>query len=113
MDALTLPPNAYLIAGEKVQPLDKPIITIGRSLENQLVIDHPSVSRNHAQLRALNGHFVLFDLSSSAGTFINGQRISQAALYPGDVISIAEIALIYGQDNPPPRLDLNETIKVF
>ena len=37
---------------------------------------------------------------------MNGQRTSQTVLYPGDVISLAGVALIFGQDNPPPRLDL-------
>jgi pSer/pThr/pTyr-binding forkhead associated (FHA) protein len=80
-------------------------------LENQLVIDDPRVSRNHAQLRAIKGRFVLFDLNSTGGTFVNGQRTSQTVLYPGDVISLAGVALIFGQDNPPPRLDLNDTTR--
>jgi pSer/pThr/pTyr-binding forkhead associated (FHA) protein len=52
---------------------------------------------------------VLFDLNSTGGTFVNGQRTSQTVLYPGDVISLAGVALIFGQDNPPPRPDLMET----
>jgi pSer/pThr/pTyr-binding forkhead associated (FHA) protein len=78
-------------------------------LENQLVIDDPRVSRNHAQLRAIKGRFALFDLNSTGGTFVNGQRTSQTVLYPGDVISLAGVALIFGQDNPPPRPDMGTT----
>jgi pSer/pThr/pTyr-binding forkhead associated (FHA) protein len=51
----------------------------------------------------------LFDLNSTGGTFVNGQRTSQTVLYPGDVISLAGVALIFGQDNPPPRPDLANT----
>jgi hypothetical protein len=40
---------------------------------------------------------------------VNGQRANQTVLYPGDVISLAGVALIFGQDNPPPRPDLIET----
>ena len=58
-------------------------------------------------MRAIKGRFVLFDLNSTGGTFVNGQRTSQTVLYPGDVISLAGVALIFGQDNPPPRLDTN------
>ena len=105
-----IPENAFLIIeGVKVHPLTEPVVNIGRRLENQLVIDDPRVSRNHAQLRAIKGRFVLFDLNSTGGTFVNGQRTSQTVLYPGDVISLAGVALIFGQDNPPPRPDLANT----
>jgi hypothetical protein len=105
-----VPENAFLIIeGVKVHPLHEAVVNIGRRLENQLVIDDPRVSRNHAQLRAIKGRFVLFDLNSTGGTFVNGQRTSQTVLYPGDVISLAGVALIFGQDNPPPRPDLAAT----
>lgn len=108
--AENIPENAFLIIeGVKVHPLNETVVNIGRRLENNLVIDDPRVSRNHAQLRAIKGRFVLFDLNSTGGTFVNGQRTSQTVLYPGDVISLAGVALIFGQDNPPPRPDLAET----
>jgi pSer/pThr/pTyr-binding forkhead associated (FHA) protein len=109
-EAGNIPENAFLIIeGVKVHPLTEPVVNIGRRLENQLVIDDPRVSRNHAQLRAIKGRFVLFDLNSTGGTFVNGQRTSQTVLYPGDVISLAGVALIFGQDNPPSRPDLSHT----
>lgn len=105
-----IPENAFLIVeGVKVHPLNEAVVNIGRRLENQLVIDDPRVSRNHAQLRAIKGRFVLFDLNSTGGTYVNGQRTSQTVLYPGDVISLAGVALIFGQDAPPPRTDLANT----
>ncbi len=105
-----IPENAFLIIeGVKVFPLTVSVINIGRRMDNQLVIDDPRISRNHAQLRAINGRFVLFDLNSTGGTFVNGQRTSQSVLYPGDVISLAGVALIFGQDNPPQRPDLVDT----
>jgi hypothetical protein len=109
-EADNIPENAFLIVeGVKVYALNESVVNIGRRLENQLVIDDPRVSRNHAQLRAIKGRFVLFDLNSTGGTFVNGQRTSQTVLYPGDVISLAGVALIFGQDNPPPRPDLAST----
>jgi len=104
------PQNAFLIVdGVKVFPLRQNVINIGRRLDNQLVIDDPRISRSHAQLRAIKGRFVIFDLNSTGGTFVNGQRTSQSVMYPGDVISLAGVPLVYGQDNPPPRPDLAET----
>lgn len=106
----SIPKNAFLILhGRKVIPLNSLVINIGRRLENQLAIDDPRVSRTHAQLRSIKGRFVIFDLNSTGGTFVNGQRTSQSILYPGDVISLAGVSLVYGQDNPPPRPDLKDT----
>ncbi len=106
----SMPENAFLILdGRKVFPLKVNVVNIGRRLENQLVIDDPRISRNHTQLRAIKGRFVVFDLNSTGGTFVNGQRVSQTILYPGDVISLAGVTLVYGQDNPPPRPDLRVT----
>lgn len=105
-----LPQNAFLIVdGVKVFPLLESVINIGRRLDNKLVIDDPRISRNHAQLRAIKGRYVIFDLNSTGGTFVNGQRTSQSVLYPGDVISLAGVPLVFGQDNPPPRPDLADT----
>jgi FHA domain/Protein of unknown function (DUF3662) len=102
-----IPENAYLIIeGIKLFALSAPVINIGRRLDNTLVIDDPRVSRNHAQLRAIKGRYVIFDLNSTGGTFVNGRRASQGVLYPGDVISLAGVMLIFGQNNPPLRSDM-------
>ena len=103
-----IPENAFLIIeGLRVHPLREPIVNIGRRLENHVVIDDPRISRQHAQLRALKGHFVLFDLNSTGGTFVNGQRANQTVLYPDDVISLAGVILVFGQDIQ--HIDLVET----
>lgn len=98
-----IPQNAFLIiSGVKVFPLAETVVNIGRRMDNHLVLDDPRISRYHAQVRALNGRFVLFDLNSTGGTYVNGQRITQTVLYAGDVISLAGLPVIFGQDNPPP-----------
>ena len=108
--ASRIPEDAFIIVdGIKVIPLNQPLIRIGRRVENNLVLDDPRVSRSHAELRAINGRYVLFDLNSTGGTFVNGVRITQTVVYPGDVISLAGVNLVYGQKNPPPRPDLKET----
>jgi hypothetical protein len=91
--------KAFLIVnGVQVFALDQPVINIGRRPDNQLVILDQRVSRLHAQLRYVQGHFVIFDLDSSGGTWVNGQRIRQHALLPGDVISLAGVPLVFGQE---------------
>ena len=108
----TIPPNAFFIVeGIKFYPLVKAVISIGRRLENDLVIDDRRVSRNHAQLRAVEGHYVLLDLNSTGGTFVNGSRVSETVIYPNDTISLGGVKLIFQQDNPPPRIDLIDTIR--
>ena len=110
IDSDALPESAFLIIeGVKVFQLNQAVVNIGRRLDNTLVVDDPRVSRNHAQLRAIKGRFVLFDLNSTGGTYVNGQRAKQTVLYPGDVISLAGVSLIFGQDNPVSRPDLSAT----
>jgi hypothetical protein len=97
-----LPQNAFLILeGSKTFPLRQPVINLGRRPDNHLIIDDPRVSRNHAQLRCDHGRFILFDLNSTGGTYVNGRRINQTLLQPGDVISLAGVTIIYGEDVPP------------
>jgi hypothetical protein len=95
-----IPENAFFIVnGMQIYPLTQSVINIGRRSDNQIAIEDPRVSRVHAQLRAIKGRFVVFDLDSTGGTYVNSQRINQAPLYPGDVISLAGYPLVYGQDS--------------
>jgi hypothetical protein len=96
------PNQAFLIINGVTIPLRLPVINIGRRQDNQVVIDDPRVSRTHTQLRAIRGHYVLFDLNSTGGTLVNGIRVSQQVLKPGDVISLAGVPLIYGEENNSP-----------
>ena len=108
----SIPPNAFFVTeDEKIYPLVKAVINIGRMLDNHLVVDDPRVSRSHAQLRSIQGHFVLFDLNSTRGTFVNGRRITEAVLYPNDAISLGGVVLTFNQDDPPPRPDLIDTVR--
>lgn len=96
---IPVPPNIFLIMeGVKAFPLDKARITIGRSLDNIIVVDDPRVSRFHAEIRVVRGNFMLFDLNSSGGTYLNGRRTSQGVLYPGDMISLAGVNFVFTQD---------------
>lgn len=58
-----------------VFPIRKQIITIGRDLGNDLVLDHPQVSRFHAELESLSGVTVIRDRQSMNGTFVNGLHV--------------------------------------
>jgi hypothetical protein len=97
-----VPANVFLIVNKTdVFPLTMPVVNIGRSPNNHLVIEDPRVSRNHAQLRLSQGQFVISDLDSTGGTFVNRRRIRQQVLKPGDVISLAGVPLVFGQEGGP------------
>jgi len=93
------PENAFLILdNSNTVPLRQTVINIGRRLNNHIILEDPRVSRNHAQLRAIRGKYVLFDLNATGGTFVNGERVTQHTLKPGDVISLAGVPLVYGEE---------------
>lgn len=93
-----------IIGGTKVHTLQQVVTNVGRRLDNHVIVDDPRVSRYHAQIRYSRGRFIIFDLNSTGGTYVNGQRTTQSVLYPGDVISLAGLPIIFGQDNPPPSM---------
>jgi hypothetical protein len=98
------PAKAYLIInGDRHIPLNRPVITIGRKLDNTIIVDDPRCSRHHAQLRQRYGRWVLYDLGSASGTLVNNETVEEYLLQPGDVIALAGTTLIYAEeesDNP-------------
>lgn len=95
-------PHAFLIiGGSKVFPIIDPIISIGRAFENDLMLEYPQISRQHAELRYNQGHFEIIDLDSTGGTFVNGRKIKKESLNKGDVITLVNLHLVFGQDDLP------------
>jgi len=78
-------------------PLEGDQLTIGRDATNGVAINDAEVSRKHARLMFQGGKYVLEDLGSTNGTFVNGQRLAgPIVLKPGDVVSLGEqIVLMY------------------
>ena len=62
----------------------EPLTFIGRTPENQIRIYKPAVSRRHAQITETDAGWLLRDLSSENGTYVNGQRITERLLAEGD-----------------------------
>ena len=91
-----------ILEGRRHIQLVKPVVTLGRALDNDVVIDDPRVSRHHAQLRVRRGRYVLYDTGSSGGTFVNNQPVSEVVLNAGDVFSLAGVQIIFGEDAPTP-----------
>lgn len=90
--------EAYLVIdGRKTVSLNKPVITLGRHNENDIIIGSATVSRKHAQLRWRFGRFILYDLSGRGQTAVNGHQIDEWPLVSGDIVNISNHALIYGE----------------
>jgi len=93
---------------------DKNIITIGRNLENDLHIDNLSVSKNHARIVRENEAFVIEDLKSTNGTYVNEKMVSQQALKHKDVITIGkhclEVLLEKPETGKTPQPNTNDTM---
>jgi hypothetical protein len=70
------------------------ILTIGRGADNHLVIRGPSISSRHCSIRKLPDEtYLIEDHDSSNGTFLNGRRIKQTILKPGDELTLATYPL--------------------
>jgi hypothetical protein len=97
----SIPLNAYLIVtGEQLIPLTQSVTNLGRRDDNDIVISDRKVSRRHAQIRLSDDRYTIFDLQSSGGTFVNGRRVHQSPLRPGDVISLAGALIVFGMEMP-------------
>ena len=103
-ESAAIPPGRpfLIVQGQRHVNLVHPVVSVGRSLDNSIILDDQRVSRRHAQLRRRYGRYVLYDLASSGGTKINGYPIEECVLHSGDVISFAGVQVIYGEDPPTP-----------
>jgi len=80
------------IAGETVI-IRRPVVTIGRALNNDVIIDSAEVSRHHARIELRDGQFHILDLGSTNGTTVNGHTANTTRLNHGDSISFGTISL--------------------
>jgi len=87
--------------------------TIGRSDDNSISIKYNKMSRNHARVSFENGKWILEDLNSANGIYINEQRITRAAMGQGDIVVIGQVPFRFEIENtgpgmapePPPPAD--------
>ncbi len=95
----------------RVLPLDDDRLTIGRSHGNTLVLDGGQISRHHAEIVKEGDRFILRDLGSRAGIFVNDETVAEHALGHGDQIRIgrhANLRFLVG-DAPVSSSDATST----
>jgi pSer/pThr/pTyr-binding forkhead associated (FHA) protein len=74
----------------------KPILTIGRDSTSDLIIDHPLASRRHARLERDETGYLIRDLESTNGTFVNGERVDGSrTLHNLDSIVVADVEIVF------------------
>jgi len=93
-----------LINGSMNYPLTADLTSVGRMMDNDIVIDDPFASRYHAQIRRRGAETLLFDAGSSRGTRVNGAPVREHRLRSGDVIDIGKTRLIYLEERDDDRI---------
>jgi hypothetical protein len=73
--------------------------SIGRARANDIVVDDVACSNEHCRVRPEEGRFVLHDLQSTNGTFVNERRIASHALEAGDVVQVGETHLTFWREH--------------
>ena len=92
-------------------PIKVPVVNIGRGDYNDLVIGDPSVSTMHAKLQRREAIWILTDLGSTNGTYVEGERLTgEAPLTPGTTLRFGDvIALFEPLDDKVPAERTNQT----
>jgi len=73
------------------------VATIGRTPDNEIPVELPEVSRRHARLSFEGGGFVIKDLNSNNGTYVNGERVSEAPLKEGDRVQVGPAVFTFSE----------------
>ncbi len=110
-------PAAPAATVQPVKPLDlrgKDLMKIGRASDNDVVLDHPQISRYHAQLERLGGRYRLTDLKSANGVFLNGKKVEKEA-WPaeGDELRLGPYRLVFAEDGIQQLADEGVRLDVF
>jgi pSer/pThr/pTyr-binding forkhead associated (FHA) protein len=89
-----LPPVLVRNDGAEL-PLEGELLYLGRAPDNHIVVDDKQVSRKHAVLKREGNGYVLEDVGTVNGTYVNEQRIQRHSLRPGDVIRLGSTSLTF------------------
>jgi hypothetical protein len=77
-------------------------IVVGRSSRCDIVVDEPTVSRRHLELRALDGGWLAVDLGSTNGTWLMGRRVGRARVVAGDELMLGDCVVLLQHEGGSP-----------
>ncbi len=86
--------------------------TVGRVEDNTFQIAEPSVSSHHCEILLKGNDVVVKDLNSTNGTFINGERVTEALLKPGQTLRLGQVELKLDGPAPAGRRQLDATMVI-
>jgi len=92
--------------------LNEPTVPLGRDASSAVQIHDTQVSRRHAELRRVERDYVVSDLNSSNGTFVNGERVRQRPLVSGDQIQVGNTLMLYTGPADESNEDLADIISI-
>ncbi len=108
---LSSQPGVFLIVNRQMIPLTKPVTTIGRQLGNDLVFHEEFLSRHQAEIVYEDGKYILYDKQSTSGTYVNGKKIERCILNSGDLLSFANINIMFVNNNAQIAVKATGTTK--
>src|SRR6184192_510037 len=83
------------LTGQRL-PVKTPVVNLGRADYNDIVLPDPSISTSHAKLQRREGVWVLVDLDSTNGTFVDGEQVKgDAPLAPGATVRLGDVQLVF------------------
>ena len=97
--------------GKRIE-LDRPVVGLGRDHANLMQLHDQEVSRNHAEIRQVNDRYLLYDLQSSNGTFVNSQAVTEQVLQNGDRIQLGRTLLIFMRGAEPSREEGGDDVDI-
>lgn len=84
-------------------------ITLGRVVDNQIALEDGSISSHHAEFLQQGDTYLLRDLGSTNGTFVNGEAITETLLAPGDEIRFGSVAAVFSPQAEESALPLPDS----
>lgn len=92
--------GAELVVTRGVQPglrhpLDSHVVTLGRHPQSDITLDDVTVSRRHAEVRYIEGVYMVADVGSLNGTYLNRERVEEARMVSGDELQIGKFKLVF------------------
>lgn len=92
--------------------LTEPTIRVGRDPSNNIALHDTEVSRHHAEIRKVENDYVISDLNSSNGTYINGLRVRTQHLAGGDQLQLGGTLLLYTGPAEESRENLSDVVRI-